>query len=154
MTCDEAVLELKAEAPSPEVQAHLDGCGACRDAALVLGLAALPPVSAVERAALNDLPRRVVAAARVDGRARFSSVRQLASLALAAGLGAIVASGVLLGTRVPVQAERVVVEVPLEVPALPGDFDEPNLSDDEVFFDVSWPDVSQGTQQPSTGVDP
>jgi hypothetical protein len=154
MTCDEAVLELTGEAPSPDVQAHLDACGACRDAALVLGLAALPPVSHVERAALNDLPRRVVDAARGEARSRTTRFSQLASLALAAGLGAIVASSVLLGTRVTPQPERVVIEVPLEVPALPGDFDEPNLSDDEVFFDVSWPDVSQGTQQPSTGVDP
>jgi hypothetical protein len=144
MNCDEVVLELSAEAPAPAVRAHLEGCASCRQTARVVGWAALPRVTEVERAALDGLPRRLLAAtaraAPAPGRA--AAWRQAGALALAACVGAFVASTVLVGTRTPLAPERVVLEVPVDLPVLP-ELDEANLSDDEGFFEVSWPDVNQ-----------
>lgn len=141
-------MELTGEGPGPEVAAHLETCRECREAAQVVGWAALPKVSAAERAPLVDLPRRAVEVARREERWHRPRWNQLVQLTLAASLGATVAATALMN-REPAP-ERVVLEVPIEVPALP-EVDEPNFSDDEVFFEVSWPDVNVTS---TNGVDP
>jgi predicted anti-sigma-YlaC factor YlaD len=144
MNCDEVVLELGPEEPSPAVRAHLAGCASCREAAQVVGWAALPRVSQTERAALDGLPRRLLAATAraAPAPARATTWRMAGALALAACVGAFVASSVLVGTRTEPAPERVVLEVPVEAPVLP-EYDEANLFDDEGFFEVSWPDLNQ-----------
>ena len=152
MTCDDVQLLLSTEARplSPEVESHLAGCEACRayeaDAQVVLGLAGLPELSAAERAKLATLPVSTRAAwdrAR-PGRGRLA---ELARLALAAGVGALLASAA--WTRYgPTRTEVVerVVTTPVEVASVPiiGLPDEPNLFDTEVFPEVSWPTETEG----------
>jgi hypothetical protein len=95
---------------------------------------------------LNGLSARTHEAWRARGR-RSEGLRRFASLALAAGVGALLASAVLVKTlrvpEVPVepQVRTVLVSAP-EVPVL--DFDGANLSDDEVFFEVGWPSPTEG----------
>lgn len=156
MNCEAVVLELTGEAPSPEVSAHLTNCAACREAALVVGWACLPLVSTAELAALRELPQRALEQHRRQALVFRGGGRQVLRLALAAGLGAALASAVLLGHPGARLREPVVVEVPLEVPALAqfeelDEFDEPNLLDDEVFFEVSWPEVESS---PQNGAEP
>lgn len=153
-TCEEVLEAVSAEGTVPEALApHVLGCEACREAIELLKLAALPPPRADELAALaassgellkrwqqqQPLPAVVPLAPRRA--ARSALVRQVGQFALAAGLGAVIASAVLLKKPVQVTDQPITVQpVVLEVPALPDQtFDDPNLPDDEVFFDVSWP---------------
>jgi predicted anti-sigma-YlaC factor YlaD len=137
MTCDDAVLELSDPGgPSAGLAGHLAGCEACRETARVLALAALPPATAADQAALAGLAGSALAAWTRQERtraARRRGARQLARLALAAGVGALVASGALLlrpHPAPPTAATR---------PELAAN-DESYLLEDEVFFDVSWPE--------------
>jgi hypothetical protein len=137
MTCDDAVLELSdPREPSAELAAHLAGCASCADAARVLDLAALPPADAAEHAALAGLADAALEAWTREARRRATrrrGARRLARLALAAGVGALVASGALLLRPHP---------APPLAPALAelAVKDESYLLEDEVFFDVSWPE--------------
>ena len=131
--------------PSAEARVHLESCASCREAARLVGLAALPPLSDAERAMLHGLEASVQRAHHATSR-REGFVRRVASLALAAGLGALVASAAVL-KLVPAPEPRVetrtVLVTPPEVPVLEVS-DELNLSDDEVFFDVGWPSPTEG----------
>lgn len=140
MTCEEVELELPE--PSEQARAHLETCASCRDTAKLLGLATLPPLSEAERAMLaglaTSLPRAVVPPRR-DG-----LVRRVASLAVAAGLGALVASAAMLKfSPAPRIETRTVLVTPPEIPVLEVS-DELDLSDDEVFFEVGWPSPTEG----------
>jgi hypothetical protein len=134
---------------------HLAGCEDCRAARSMLELAGLPPVSEAELEALAASEGALLSAwkaqqpppAVISLASRRAPVwRQLTQLALAASLGAVVASAVFLkhpaggpGAERPLSLTPVV----LEEPALPDQAaDEANLSDDEVFFDVSWPSAT------------
>lgn len=154
-TCEDVLEAVTTDGTVPEALApHLLSCEACREAVELLKLAALPAVPPEELTALaassgellkrwqQQQPPPAVVPLAPRRAARTPLFRQLAQFALAAGLGAVIASAVLLkkqGAQVndqPITVQPVV----LEVPALPDQtFDDPNLPDDEVFFDVSWP---------------
>jgi hypothetical protein len=152
MRCDDVLLELGSPATSEAVRAHLEGCAECRSTAVLIDLAALPPVSSAERAGLEGLASATQARwrsqehRRVEGAGRW---QRLAQLALAAGVGALLATGALSWRQHragAVSPSAVTFQlVALEVPVLPEpELDEPNLSDDEVFFEVSWPQPTEG----------
>ncbi|MGV3625900.1 MAG: hypothetical protein ACO1OB_34135 [Archangium sp.] len=142
MTCEEVELELSGGTSSPEGREHLEGCAACRETSRLFGLAALPPVTDAERLMMKGLAVSTQQAWRVKS-SRGGVVRRVASLAMAAGLGALVATGVMLKLRPEAEVRVQTIHVtPPEVPAL--EFVEANLSDDEVFFDVSWPSPTEG----------
>ena len=145
MNCDDVELELSGGEPSVEARAHLADCASCQASARVLGLAALPPLSQSERLVLSGLQAGAQQSWRA-GRARGEGLRRLASLALAAGVGALLASAVLVKTAPePKPVEPVVRTVLLSAPEVPVlDFDGANLSDDEVFFEVGWPSPTEG----------
>lgn len=143
MNCEETELELSGGELSADARTHLDGCASCREAARLFGLAALPPLADVERLMLNG----VAASTQQQWRAQQSRggrVRQVASLALAAGVGALVASVAVLRFHQPTPVVRVetVHVVPPEVPVL--EFIDANLSEDDVFFEVGWPSPTEG----------
>lgn len=142
MNCEDVELELSGAEPSPEARVHLEQCASCQQTARVLGLAALPPLSQAERLMLSSLAASTVELGRSQRR-RGEGARRLASLALAAGLGALLASAV-VSRPVPAsepEVRTVLVAAP-EMPVL--EFDEANLSDDEVFFEVGWPEPTEG----------
>ena len=144
MNCEDVELELSDE-PSIEARAHLADCASCQATARVLGLAALPPLSETERMMLNGLATATQQVWKKQHQQR-GALRQWTSLALAAGIGALIASAVLVrNTPAPVKVEPLVRTVVMTAPEVPVlDFDEANLSDDEVFFDVSWPSPTEG----------
>ena len=150
MNCDEVELELSGREPqemtSVEVRAHVADCASCQATARLLGLAALPPLSQTERLVLNGLATTTQQTWKAQ-RQRGQGLRRWASLALAAGLGGLLASAVLhkpepepVAALQP-QVRTVLVSYP-EIPVL--EFEEANLSDDEVFFEVGWPSPTEG----------
>ncbi|MDP1825056.1 MAG: hypothetical protein Q8L48_17495 [Archangium sp.] len=145
MNCEDVELELSGSEPSLEARAHLADCASCQATARLLGLATLPPLTQNERLLLNGLSASTHEAWRAR-RSRGEGLRRFASLALAAGLGALLASAVLVKTlprAVPAEPQvRTVLVAAPEVPVL--DFDGANLSDDEVFFEVGWPSPTEG----------
>jgi hypothetical protein len=141
MTCDDAVLELSGSDRSEALLAHLAGCLRCREVAQVLDLATLPSPSPAEQAAFKGLAATTRAAwdareRQARGRRRW--MQQGVSLAAAAGLGALVASGawMLRARPTPLAPEAVLAAAALAS----ADDPESYLQDDEVFFDVSWPE--------------
>jgi hypothetical protein len=159
MTHCEETLEALSERGSTGLteaqRTHLEGCEDCLSARSTLELAALPAVSAAELEALAASSGALLSAWKAQqppppvsslAARRAPLWRQLTQLALAAGLGAVVASAVFLRHPAGSQgAERPVGLTPvvLDEPALPElASDEANLSDDEVFFDVSWPSAT------------
>ena len=142
MNCDDVELELSESEPSVEARAHLERCASCRQTARVLGQAAMPALTDTERMLLNGLAATTVERARSQ-RQRGGSLRRVGSLALAAGLGALLASA--LVSRTVKSAEPEVRTVMMTAPEMPVlEFDEANLSDDEVFFEVGWPSPTEG----------
>lgn len=150
MNCEDFELELGDGELSAAAQAHLDGCARCRETYEVVALAALPEVSATERARLAGVAPAARAAWSARQR-RDGWLGRVAGLALAAGLGAVVASAVLLSRPAPAELAVApqVRTVVLETPSI--DFDDAsddslNLSDDEVFFEVAWPTPDSETE--------
>lgn len=147
-TCEEFELELGAPELSADARAHLAQCSACRETYEVVTLAALPEVTAAERAALVGLASTTHAAWQAQDRQR-SRVSWVVSLAVAAGLGAVVATGVMSRMRPdvqPVAATATWTEpVSFDAPVVPEfSADALNVSDDDVFFEVSWPSATEG----------
>lgn len=156
MTCEDFELELGEAALSADAQAHLSQCAACRETVEVVALAALPEPTAAERAALMGLEGTARTAWQREARRR-DRVSRVVGLALAAGVGALVATGVMWKLRpdvapqpapkvepvvaAPRDAEPVLLDAPV-VPDLSGD--ALNQSDDDVSFEVSWPSVTEG----------
>jgi len=155
MTCEDFELELGAPALSEAGRAHLQACASCRETYEVVALAALPEVAATERAALAGLEASTLAAWQAKTRRR-DLVARVPSLALAAGLGAVVATGVMWKLRpaapladapgvTPVAAQANDVDPELEAPVVPELSAEAlNLSDDDVSFEVAWPSATEG----------
>jgi hypothetical protein len=142
MSCDDVELELSGPAPSPEALAHAQACPRCAETLRALGLAALPALDEAERDALAGLPEAVRGALASQARPQ-TLLRRAVGLALAAGVGALVAGVALELGRAPV--EPLVRTVHVTPPELPGlQLDEANLSDDEVFFEVGWPSPTEG----------
>lgn len=148
-TCEDFELELGAPELSADARAHLAQCSACRETYEVVALAALPEVTAAERAALAGLASSTHAAWQAQDRRR-SRVSWVVSLAVAAGLGAVVATGVMWRLRPEVQpvaaaARGVEPVLLLDAPVVPElSADALNVSDDDVFFEVSWPSATEG----------
>lgn len=148
MNCDDVALELSGGDPSNEARAHLAECSDCQATARVLGLVELPALTQAERLVVGGLAASTQQAWRAR-RSRGEGLRRVASLALAAGLGALLASALLvdlgspLPTPTPVASpvRTVMMVTPPEIPVL--DFED-NLSDDEVFFEVGWPSPTEG----------
>jgi len=144
MNCEEVELELSGGEASVEARAHAAECADCQATARLLGLASLPPLTQSERLLLNGLAPSTQQVWRAQ-RSRGDGMRRGATLLLAAGLGALLASA-LLGRPQPVNPStpevRTVVMTEPEMPEF--DFEEANLSDDEVFPDVSWPSPTEG----------
>ncbi len=143
MTCDDVELALLEGPPSRETQAHLTGCQRCQtfaaELALVVDAARLPEPDADERAALASLPETTWSAWRL---ARRPSARAWVVYAAAASFGAMVASA---GFWVNRPVREVIVEKPVDRPVLASDAEiDPNLSGDDVFFEVTWPDLPEG----------
>lgn len=136
MTCEEIELELSGGALSPLAKSHLAECAECQQTARVLGLAALPAVSDAERLRLSTLPVTVQRAWRQP--VRVSVARRSVGYLLAAGVGALVASGVMLKLR------PAPVTPPVAAKVEPVSLTDTNLSDDEVFLEVGWPSPTEG----------
>jgi hypothetical protein len=145
MTCDEVELLLVTGDPlSVEAKEHLSTCEKCavfqRDAGQVIADAALPPMSALEKSALQGLAPRVHHAWKQKER-RGSVVRRFMGLAIAACMGAAVASAALvpkLAQQTSIAREAITSdglpewqEAGLELPAA--------SPDDELDFEVGWP---------------
>jgi hypothetical protein len=142
MNCDDVELALLEGPPSEELKAHLTGCPRCqafsKDVSLIVDAARLPEPDAQERAAMASLPETTWSAWR---QARRPSARSWVGYAAAASFGAMVASAGFWVTR-PVR--EVIVEKTVERPAaLAADLD-PNFSGDDVFFEVTWPELPEG----------
>ncbi len=152
MSCETYELALLSEEPlSPEAEAHVAACPSCSafraELPGLLSDAELPPLTDAERERLEQLPRQVLQAYRAEQRPR-RAWRQVVSLALAASLGAGVASAVLLkwspapskgggATVVRALPDAVAVSEPgWELPADDG-------SDLEAL-EVSWPSINEG----------
>ncbi len=158
MQCEDAevLLSEMPEAPSAELAEHLAGCASCRQTATVLGLASLPEPTALERAALSQVPLRAHQAWRVKEARRFS-VQRFAGYALAAGLGALVASASFLSFRAPdpvlTQPVSAVEQRPAEAVTDVAEWDvgddglTASADDESAFFDVSWPSLTEGEAQ-------
>lgn len=104
MTCEECealLIEAGGEGSAPELGAHLEGCGRCRafarSTAEALSLSAVP-LSEAERERLEGLADATLQAWKGRERRRGLLYR-LGGLALAAGIGAVVASAALLSSR-------------------------------------------------------
>lgn len=140
MNCEDVELELSGTEPSVAARAHLEGCVSCQATSKLLGLAALPPLTQTERLVLNGLSASTQQAWR-SRRTRGGGLRRGASLLVAAGLGALLASVLIK----PVVSEPIVRTVMVTAPEIPVlDLEEANLSDDEVFFEVGWPSPTEG----------
>lgn len=142
MSCERMELALLDPERPPEVVAHLATCASCqafeRDLGLVVARASLPEPTPAERAALDGLADSAWTEWRRSSRAR----QPWLGYAAAAGIGALLASAGFWTAR-PVR--EVVVERVVEQPrAVTPDSAEPNLAADEVFFEVTWPDISEG----------
>jgi hypothetical protein len=141
MNCEDAELEMSgAGETSIELRAHVEGCTSCQETSRLLGLAALPPLSQSERLLLNGLAPSTQQIWRAQHR-RGDGLRRGATLVLAAGIGALLASAFIHRPAKDPEVRTVMVTAP-EIPVL--DFEEANLSDDEVFFEVGWPSPTEG----------
>ncbi len=155
MTCEEIELALSERPPAltPEVAEHLTTCASCRQTAQLLSLARLPELSAVEVSGLAQLPGRSLGAWRAQETRRFS-LRRFAGYAVAAAIGALVASGVtsfrLTGTTA-LEAQPPYAAATLALGETEFDFgtgdDDLFTSDETEFFDVSWPALDEGEAQ-------
>ena len=139
MTCDE--LELRLPDESDDVQAHLAGCAACRQSTAILWAVAQPPLGPSDKAKLAGLSSAVQSQWVVLQRRRTLAQR-FVGLAIAASVGAVVASGLMwkLNGAQPVQA----VQPRLEPEVLVLLEDSTLLaSDDDSNFEVSWPSLNE-----------
>ncbi len=140
MRCEDVELELLEPPISSEVQRHLDECPSCQAFARELGqvsdAAALAPLGTADRAALSTVADGVWSAWHRSPSRRSSWF----GYAAAAGVGALVAA---TGFWVVRPVREVVIERPSPI-AQVMENDDPNLSSDDVFFEVTWPDLSDG----------
>jgi hypothetical protein len=142
MTCDEVELALvTGEGLSAEEREHLATCERCavfqRDAVQLMADAALPAMSASEKAAAASLAPRVHQAWKASERRR-GVLRRFAGLAVAACMGAAVASAALVPRlsqpALPTEISSSEPEWPVTGIELPA-----AGADDELDFEVAWP---------------
>lgn len=140
MSCETVstlLLEMPPELPA-EVQTHLKGCAECtalaQELAAVRELTTIPKPSPAVRGRLASMGPAVRFA--LEERQRQKAFwRRALSLAVAAGLGALVAT-LALGTAH--RSERVAPETGWDVPFAAED-SVASASEDEMFDEVSWP---------------
>ena len=135
MNCNEVEAVLPEGALDEQVRAHLAECSACAQTAAVLAMATQAPLSAAERAKLVSLPVSVQAEwARLSR--RRSAAQKFIGLAVAASLGAVVASGLMwqLASRPNLVEPQVLVWM---------DDATPSLSDEDLDVEVSWPTLTE-----------
>jgi hypothetical protein len=138
MTCDEVEASLPERGNEPGVQAHLAECADCRETAAVLGLAAQAPLRAEERARLVSLPIALASQWERLERKR-TAARKFVALAVAASLGAVVASGLMWKLlKVPSAAAKADPEILMVM-----DDAAPLLADEDLSFEVSWPSLNE-----------
>ncbi len=140
MTCDELELLLPDGAEAEDAEAHLAGCAQCRETAVLLGLVAQPALTPNERAKLVGLPSAVQGQWQRKQR-RFSAVKRLSGLALAACVGAVLAGGLVWKLNGAQPQPLVQPRLEPEVLVLMDD-SSPSTSDDESSFEVSWPSLN------------
>ena len=135
MTCDELEVSLPEGAADEAVQGHLAQCESCREAAAVVALATQAALSPVERARLASLPLGVQSQWDRLQRRR-AGARKFIGLAVAASLGAVIASGLMWNLKpVPLGAQP---------EAQPGSNDAAaSAAEDESSFEVSWPTLNE-----------
>ncbi|MHB8879368.1 MAG: hypothetical protein ACYC8T_37210 [Myxococcaceae bacterium] len=139
MTCDEfEALALSGDGPA---LAHVEGCARCRGevekAKRALELTALPPLTAADRGQLAGLAASTLTAWRGTERRRGLFCR-VAGLAVAAALGGLVASAVVLRYAGLGPAPAAGESWPLESDVAPED-DELDLA----AYEVPWTFESQ-----------
>jgi hypothetical protein len=148
LSCEEVELSLLEPQRSDAVRAHLSGCEKCRAFEKDLGeigeLAALPELTGGERAKLLGLAPRTLARVR-QGEVRWGAVRRVAGLALAAGLGALVATVALRsggeqpGVEVrPIPVSDTTIEFPLVL------VDDGVMADSDDDVEIAWPNPNEG----------
>lgn len=146
MHCEDAELALLEPPLSADVERHVATCVSCqafaRDLGQVIAAATPAPLTPAEQVALASVPSRTLAQWE---RRQSAPKPSWLGYALAAGAGALLASAGFWTVR-PVR------EVPVERPTAPieiaaRDPEEPNLQADEGFFEVTWPDLSEGENQ-------
>ena len=124
------------------VVAHANSCADCREALEVLALAAQPEPTAGERAKAVGLPA-AVQAEWLRLQRRHGAVRTFAGLAIAASVGALVASAVLWKlTPAPSAVARPGGDRDAELIVWMED-STPLAADDESNFEVSWPSLNE-----------
>lgn len=147
MRCEDAQREwLAGDEADAAAKAHVEGCAACQafgeSAQLVFNRAALPAVTATEKASLQPLAGDVMRAYERSQR-RKSRFGRAAGLAIAASIGAAVASAALLPSvqrgaahSAPLAEQQSTAEWVMPEVA----FTDSSLGpDDELDFEVSWP---------------
>jgi hypothetical protein len=142
MTCDELELLLPDGVEDPDAQAHLAECAECRLSAEVLTMAAQPPPSASEKAKLAGLASAVQAKWSGAQRKRGTAQRFL-GLAIAASVGAVIASSVMWKLNDARPPQVVTTHVEPEVLVLMEDSSPLPAPDDESDFEVSWPSLNE-----------
>ncbi len=150
MSCEAVqtlLLEMPAQLPE-DAQAHLKGCADCtalvKEMSLVHELTAMPRPAPGVRGRLAGMEQAVRVALNEKER-RVSTWRRGASLAVAAGLGALVA-GLALSSAQPRPGPVTVSATVENVWESPFTTDEglgPS-SDDELFDEVLWPSSDEG----------
>ena len=138
MTCDELELLLPEVSDEPLALAHLEECAGCRESAAVLTMATQPAPSATEKAKLVGLAS-AVQREWVRLERRRSLAQRFAGLAIAASVGALIASGV-MWTLKDAQPQAVPTGGVPEVLVLEDS--SPLTADDESSFEVSWPSLT------------
>jgi hypothetical protein len=159
MKCEEFELALTSgEELSAEALAHQQSCESCKAFAAELpGLlsdAALPAMSSAEQAKLNGLADSVIRRYRAE-QPRRSGWRQMASLAVAASLGALITSAVFkLGPERGQASRKPDAPAPQlsadQTPFSDGAFEVASAADDssdDDSLEVSWPSLNEGDVQ-------
>ena len=143
MTCDELELLLPEGAGEPAAQAHLAECPSCRESAAVLAAAAQPGLSPSEKAKLVGLSS-AVQGQWIRLQQRRGRVERVLGLAVAAAVGAVIASGVMLKLNPAPAAPPPVVVMPRAEPEVLVVLEDasPLAADDESNFEVSWPSLN------------
>ncbi len=150
MTCTDYELKISTGELDTGVTAHLGTCLNCRahaDAVKeVSGLAALPELSGEEQLALARVSAGTRDALRKADRRR-GVARRVLSFAIAAGLGAVLASGFAWKMASPVLPPSSPSAENLPTWELSAVAEADLSSDDENFYEVSWPSLNEGEMQ-------
>ncbi len=140
MTCDELELLFPDGAAGVSAQQHLAGCDRCRASVEVLSMAAQPGLKASETALLVGMP-----SAALRGWLRLMHRRSLTQrfvgLAIAASLGAVIATGTMWKLNAAPPEQFAPARPSPEVLVLMED-SSPVGSEDDSSFEVSWPSLN------------